>query len=1232
MHRPILIVAAARPLRDGLATLLRHAGYDVTKYADAALAQRQGCRSFALGIVAPAGLDDEGCDLISTLVQLDVQVQLVAHGPSPRHNGREVIAATEPDRLLAAVAAKLAARATDPPRTLLQIGRYSLDLDGQALTGPQGEAVRLTSHEFRLLHTLAEKPGRVRSRNFLMQAMAGRDADPFDNAVQMAISRLRRKIEEDPGRPALIVTVPDAGYKFVPSTQPPAPDGAVPGVVPEKPPPAALFAERRHVTTLALDLVPAAGRSLPEDPEDLAALLQVAWRHARAVVEEHGGTVAHSLGGTMLAGFGLAASREDAAEQAVRAALALSAAPDGGGREGSHVFRAGLAVGRVVSDGGPGLDGPPVREALALCHAAPAGEVLAADSLRRVVRGLFVYRAHESGPSASTTAPGGTWRVLRAASGPSRFRSLRRTSTRMVGRAGELDMLRRRWQAACGGDGQGVLISGEAGIGKSRLAAGLFDLIDPGAAYRLTFQCFPAQSGTALHPVIGQLQHMARFRRGDDGPARLGRLRAVLREAEAAETEIALIASLLRLDRAEDTEAGPVSGSQARKTVLLDALTALLRNLAVRRPVAVLWEDAHWIDSVSLELLERALGGLRGLRLLLVVTSRISDMPPWRDRPHIAQIPLGRLNRSEAGEVLDDLTAGRAMTAPMREQILQRTDGVPLFVEEFAQAAMASPHLAQAEARHARGVPLDIPATLQDTLMARLADGGWPRQLAQIGSALGRDFPASLLQSVAGQPGARVEQGLQALCVSGLLLRQTAGDRTLFRFAHALLQDAVYETLLRRERPALHARIATALQATLPEMVATSPEMLAHHLTEAGETEAAIAWWRRAGYSSVQAFANVEAVAHFQRALALLAALPADAGRDALELALRVQLATPLSGLTGYTGPVFDANTKRALELCDTGAEPEGFFPALWGLVAGAFSTARVPEARALATRFLQAAERRGERHLCMIGHRLLGMALYGAGRLEDARTHLQTAIDMYDEAADAGLAAAYGFDQRVAALAYLGRTLQRQGLVAEAMRTATQAVSLAGASGHPNTRLYAEYALLELHLDCGDAAAAAQNERVAQLARVYGAQNMATAAHAVQAVLSLPGGGGGALAAIDADIATVRQMDWQYFVTRFSLFAAERAAAAGFAGQAQAWCAQAARLIDGQDQGGCRPELSFVTAIVMAAHGASANALEARLRDAVAQAGAQGAGWLQTRASEALAQVLRGEKIVSSV
>ena len=582
----------------------------------------------------------------------------------------------------------------------------------------------------------------------------------------------------------------------------------------------------------------------------------------------------------------------------------------------------------------------------------------------------------------------------------SRFEALHASGlTALVGREEELELLLRRWSKAKTGEGQVVLLSGEAGIGKSRLTAALLERLAGEPHTRLRYFCSPQHTDSALYPIIGQMERAAGLAHDDTPQAKLDKLDAVLAQTSTRIEDVALFAEMLSLPNDGRYPAIELTPEQRRQRTL-EALTEQLAGLASQNPVLMIFEDAHWTDPTSLEAFGRTVDRIKTLPVLLIVTFRPEFNAPWAGRSHVTSLALNRLGEREAAAIIARLVGNKELPADVMAEIVERTDGIPLFVEEMTKAVLEAE--GEGDARRTAGaVPspaLAVPASLHASLMARLDRLGPAKEVAQIGAAIGREFSHALLAAVVRKPEAELGSALDRLIAAGLLFRQGVPPHATYLFKHALVQDAAYGTLLREPRRALHARIAETLESQFAEIAENQPELLARHCTEAGLIEKAAGLWGKAGQRSLERSALVEAVEQLTRALDQIATLPATPALRREQIKLQVALITPLIHVKGYAAPETKAAAERARLLIEQaealGEPPEDpllLFSVLYGFWVANFVAFNGDVVRELAAQFLALAEKQGTTVPLMIGTSSHGyfLAAYGRHRGKSERTSI---------------------------------------------------------------------------------------------------------------------------------------------------------------------------------------------------------------------------------------------------
>jgi class 3 adenylate cyclase/tetratricopeptide (TPR) repeat protein len=641
--------------------------------------------------------------------------------------------------------------------------------------------------------------------------------------------------------------------------------------------------ERRQLTVMFCDLVDSTALAATMDPEDLRDVIGAYQRRVEKTVTRFGGFVAKYMGDGVLVYFGYPQAHENDAERAVRAGLKLVEKMAGLKRAETSALhvRVGIATGLVVVGDlvGSGASqeqavvGETPNLAARLQMLAEPNTVVIADSTHRLVGSLFEYRDPSTTMLKGFAQPVQAWQVTRTSNVASRFEALRSGAlTPLVGRAEEIELLMRRWQQAKTGEGRVVLLSGEPGIGKSRITDTILERIASEPHTRLRYFCSPHHTDSALHPVINQLERAAEFEREDDGAIKLNKLDALLSRTSTAAEDGWLIAEFLSLPSTERFLPLDLS-PQRRKEKTLDALVRQLDALAHRQPILMVFEDVHWIDPTSLELLDRTVERVQRLRMLLVATFRPEFVPPWTGQPHVTVLALNRLGSRECAALVEQIMGNKTLPNEVIQEIVKRTDGVPLFVEELTKAVVERDAHDDDSRRSASQTTLAVPATLHASLMARLDRlGPAVKEVAQIGAAIGREFSFELLSAVAHREEAGLHGCIRGLAEAGLILQRGTLPNAVITFKHALVQDAAYGTLLRGKRHELHARIARALELQVPQMVERHPELLAHHCAEAGLLERAIHLWTLSGQQALARAANREASMLFERALMVLKA------------------------------------------------------------------------------------------------------------------------------------------------------------------------------------------------------------------------------------------------------------------------------------------------------------------------------------------------------------------------
>jgi predicted ATPase/class 3 adenylate cyclase len=860
--------------------------------------------------------------------------------------------------------------------------------------------------------------------------------------------------------------------------------------------------ERRQLTVVFLDLVDSTPLSEQLDPEELHVVVGQYQEACAEVIHRFAGHIAQYLGDGLLVYFGYPVAHEDNAQRAVRAGLGILAKlHDLNVRLQQTItamqdrplrLRIGIDTGLVVvGELGKGarseqiaLGETPNRAARLQGLAAPNTLVMSGETYR-LTQGFFECQELGLQSLKGVSEPVQVYRVLGESGVRSRLEVPTPTGlTPLVGREQELGLLVERWERVKGGEGQVVLLGGEAGIGKSRLVRALKEQVRGKASGWLECRCSPYYQHSAFYPVIDLLQRRLGFRQAESAEEKLSKLENALTLYGFPLPEVVpLFASLLSLPLPERYP--PLSLTpQRQKRKILETLLAWLLRETERQPLILVWEDLPWIDPSSLELLNLLIEQVPLARLLIVLTFRSEFRPPWILRSHFIQLTLSRLSRRQVELIIQKVASGKALPPEVVQQVVRKTDGVPLFVEELTKAVLeAGEGYGQAPAPS-----IPIPATLHDSFMARLDRLGTAKGVAQLGATLGREFSYELLRAVSPLDETALQTELVRLVAAELLYQRGLPPQAVYIFRHALIQDAAYQSLLKSTRQQSHQQIAQVLQERFPETVETQPELLAHHCTEAGLIEQAIPHWQRAGERAVERSANVEAVSHLTKALELLQTLPDSPDRAQQELTLQIALGVPLMATKGYAAPEAKAAYDRALELCRQVGETPQLVPVLRGLAAFYYMRAELQTARKLGEQCLHLAQSAQDPELLLEAHQEMGGTLATVGEFAPALEHLQQGITLYNAQKHRLHTSLYGQDPGVSCLARASHVLWHLGYPEQALQKSQEAIALAQELSHPHSLTYALFFSASLHqLRRERQAAQEQAERVIALATEQG-------------------------------------------------------------------------------------------------------------------------------------------------
>jgi len=764
------------------------------------------------------------------------------------------------------------------------------------------------------------------------------------------------------------------------------------------------------------DLVGSTELSTRLDPEDLQDVIRGYQDTVTKIIEGFGGFIAKYMGDGVLVYFGYPQAHEDDAERAVRAGLGiLEALPGlnalvGAAKNIDLEVRVGIATGLVVVGEIVGVGtaeektvvGETPNLAARLQGLAPSNGIVISPETRRLTGEVFDYKDLGTQELKGFAEPVAAWQVLGQSTAGTWFEGLHRGAlTQLVGREHELGLLRRAWEQSRAGIGQVVSVSGEPGIGKSRLVDALGAELNRKDCTRITLRCSPYHTNSALYPVIAHLERVLRWQREDDAEVKLAKLEEALRDFSLALDEaIPLLAALLSLPLSEDRYPPLNYTPQQQKQQTLDAIVAWLLEEAERHPVLQVWEDLHWADPSTLELLALEIEQAPTAPILNVLTFRPDFVPLWSQRSHMMPLTLNRLERPEVEALILHHAGGKALPEEVVEHVANKTDGVPLYVEELTKAILETDLLREQKDRFELTgslAKISIPTTLQDSLMARLDRQPTVREVAQLGSVLGREFTYEMLRPIATMKEANLQKGLELLVDAEMLYQRGRAPNAKYIFKHALVQDAAYQSLLKRTRQQYHRQVAELLEVRFPETVETHPELLAHHYTEAASFDQAISNWQKAGQRAIARSANAEAVNHLSRGLALLKELPESPQKVEQELMMELALGPALVATYGYADPRVRSAYDRAWELCQRIGDRPHAFIVLRGRQLHEMLAGEVPKARDLAEELLDLAEAERDSASLVGGRHALAQTSFYLGDFTAAQTHADAGIATYD-------------------------------------------------------------------------------------------------------------------------------------------------------------------------------------------------------------------------------------------
>jgi class 3 adenylate cyclase/predicted ATPase len=858
-------------------------------------------------------------------------------------------------------------------------------------------------------------------------------------------------------------------------------------------------AERRRLTVMFCDLVGSSALSIRLDPEDFREIIRAYQDTCVAVVDRFRGYLSRYVGDGLLICFGYPESHEDDSERAIRAALEIVNAMPSLNLSLSRyqgvelAVRIGIASGLVVAGDIVGerateqraVVGQTPNLAARLQSAAGPNSVLISSDTRELLGEQFEYE--ELGPLKFNgfAEPMAAWRVIQPVEGVTRFAATRhRRLVPLIGRHDEINTLLECWRHAKEGFGQSVLLSGEAGIGKSRLAESFSEHIagEPHAEWR--YQCYSYHQSSAFHPIIKQLEQAAQCQLQDTAEEKLTKLERLLVKSNCkAQDVLPLLASLLSIPLTQAY--APLNlGPRQQKERTLAALADQFLGLARDQPVFVLVEDLHWMDPSSRELFDVIWERIGGARVLLLITTRDQHMPlAWSKAAHSSTIILRRLDREQSVAMVARMAGRNPLPRNVLEEIVQRTEGVPLHVEELTKSILGSNSLGGEGGRHCLSGPeamRRLPDSLQASLMARLDQLGPSKRIAQFAATIGREFSFELLAEVSGLTSSGLKIGLERLLQSELIYQCGSVSQPSFIFKHALVQEAAHESLLLKERRDLHARTAEALQRHFPKMAESQPELLAHHYAQAGNVERALLLWMSAGRLSIERCAFLEATSQLRIALGSLANLSPSAERDEWELDVQMALGGAITAISGYAAEEAGAAFDRALALCRKLDRPDKLFPTLYGVGGFHLMRTELDKTQQIGNEILAHAETYGDATAKLLGFRLLGATLFLRGELLQARDHLHRVLELYDTEKHPSMIPLNSEDYLTTGLAYLSLVNTLLGNLDEALEASSKSLSHARQLGHVYSYAYALSFCEFMHQLRGESTAV--RERTAEL------------------------------------------------------------------------------------------------------------------------------------------------------
>ena len=1014
-------------------------------------------------------------------------------------------------------------------------------------------------------------------------------------------------------------------------------------VLPAAPARPAPEAERRQLTVLFCDLVGSTQLSGQLDPEDLRAVVRAYQEAAAEVIQHYEGHIAQYLGDGLLVYFGYPTAHEDDARRAVHTGLGIVQAIATlntrlATQYGVHLaLRLGIHTGPVVVGvmGGGGRHehlalGETPNIAARLQGLAPANAVVISAVTARLVQGTFALE-----DLGTHTLHG-----VAEAMAVSRVRGLLATPSRdeeffiagvplLVGREEESGLLRRRWDQSKAGLGQVVFVSGEAGIGKSALVEALRAQVRAEGVPRIAYRCSPYHTTSALYPVITHLEHLLHFVPDDPPATKLSKLEVGLQPYGLPLAEVVpLLAGLLSVPLPAERYAALTLTPQQQKQQTLDALVTWLEAEAERQPVLVAWEDLHWADPTTLEVLGLVVEQAPTVPMLHVLTSRPAFSPPWPQRSHITPLVLNRLERPQVEALMTQRAGGKTLPPEVVQHIVAKTDGVPLYVEELTKMLLASALLREEADQYVLTGPLRtvaIPDTLQDALMARLDQLHTAKEVAQLGAVLGREFAYELLQAITPQDEDTLQAGLAQLVAAELLYQRGRPPRARYLFKHALIQDAAYASLLKSTRQHVHQQVAQVLETRFPALVETQPELVAQHYTAAGCAEQAVRYWQRAGQQASDRSANLEAISHCTTGIELLTTLPETPARTQHALILHIALGAALQIAQGHAAPEVEHAYAQAYALCQQVGETPELVPVLFGLWRFYNTRAQLHTARELGDTLLRLAQCAHDPALAVVAHYALGLTSFWRGALPAARMHLEAGIARYTPDQRRAPAFRMGQDPGVACRIYAAATLWSLGYPEQALARVHEALALAHELSHPFSLAFARCFAAFVSQFCRDVPAVhAHAEATVALSTEQGFPQWAVQGTILcRWALAMQGQGEEEIAQVRQGIAAYRATGAAVFVPYFYPWLADVSAHLGHVEDGLQALAEAHALVEQHEERWWEAEIARLRGVLLLKHPVTPQEeAETWLRQALDVARRQEAKSLELRAAMSLSRL----------